>query len=55
MVFKCGTLIIWENKGWIQFINPYGWFWWCFRYQLDNKKQIARWNGIVSRFKGKLK
>ena len=25
---KCGTsLRFWENKGWINEIDPYGWFW----------------------------
>ena len=49
---KCGTsLNLWENKGWI--------FQWYFRYwlgrrSLDDERQINRWKGIVSRFKGKL-
>ena len=57
---KCGTsLRFWENKGWINPIDPYGWFQWYFRYWLggrsvDDKRQIARWKGIVTRFKGKL-
>ena len=30
---KCGTsLRSWENKGWINKIDPYGWFQWYFRY-----------------------
>ena len=30
---KCGTsLRFWENKGWINEVDPYGWFQWCFRY-----------------------
>ena len=30
---KCGTsLRFWENKGWINEIDPYGWFQWYFRY-----------------------
>ena len=27
---KCATF--WENKGWINKIDPYGWFQWYFRY-----------------------
>ena len=56
---KCRTsLRFCENKGWINSMDPYGWFQWYFRYWLsrssyENKRQIARWNGIVSRFKGK--
>ena len=57
---KCGTsLRFWENKGYIHFIDPYGWFQWYFRYwlsrrSLDDEREINRWKGIVSRFKGKL-
>ena len=30
---KCGmSLSFWENKGWINKIDPYGWFQWYFRY-----------------------
>ena len=40
-------------------MDPYVWFWWYVRYwldrrSLDDKKQIAKWKKIVSRFKGKL-
>ena len=57
---KYGTsLRFWENKGWNNNIDPYGWFQWYFRYWLgrtskDDKKQINRWKKIVSRFRGKL-
>ena len=57
---KCGTsLRFWENKGWINKTDPYGWFQWYFRYWLgrrskDDEKQINRCKKIVSRFRGKL-
>ena len=56
---KCVTLRFWENKGWINKIDPYSWFQWYFRYWLgrrskDDKRQINRWKKIVSRFRGKL-
>ena len=46
---KCRTLLIFsENKGWINEIDPYGWFQCYFRYWLgrrssDDKRQINRW------------
>ena len=57
---KCGiSLRFWENKGWINEINPYAWFQWCFRYWLgkrpqDDERQINWWERIISRFWGKL-
>ena len=57
---KCGTsLRFWENKGWINKINPYGWFQWYFSYWLgrrsrDDKRQINRQKKTVRRFRGKL-
>ena len=57
---KCGaSLRFWENKAWTNFIDPYGWFQWYFRYWLggrflDGKRQITTWKGIVNRLKGKL-
>ena len=53
------SLRFWENNRWINEIYPYGWFQWhsrCWlgRRSLDDKRQINRWKGIVSRFKGKL-
>ena len=55
---KCGTsLRFWENKGWINGQDPYGWFQWYCRYYLgrrsgDDERQIERWIEIVNRFKG---
>ena len=50
------SLRFWKNKDWINFINPYEWFQWYFRYwlgirSLDHKRKTDRWKEIVSRFK----
>lgn len=53
------TLEEWEKKGWINPIDPYGWFqWYCNFYNgrrsIDDRRQIKRWKSVVNRF-GKLK
>ena len=57
---KVGTsLKLWESKGWINKIGPYGCFQWYFRYwkrrSKDDKRQTNRWKRIVNRFIGILK
>ena len=47
-----------ENNGWINCVDPYGWFQWHFRYWLgrrysDDEDKINRQKRI-GRFKGKL-
>ena len=57
---KCETsLRFWENNGWINKIDPYGWFQWYFRYWLgsrskDDERQINRRKKIASSSTGKL-
>ena len=51
------SLRFWESKGWINKLDPYGWFQWYFRYwkrrrSEDDERQIDRWKNIVSRFVG---
>ena len=46
------SLRFWENKGWINSIDPYGWFQWYCRYWLgrrssDDERQIKRWKGGI--------
>ena len=53
------SLRFWGNKGWINEIDPYGYFQLYFRYWLgrrssDDERQINRWKRIVSRFRDKL-
>ena len=54
------SLRFWENKGWINEIDRYGWFQWYFRYwkgrkSEDDNRQINRWKRIANRFVGILK
>ena len=63
---KVGTsLRFWESKGWINSIDPYGWFQWYCRFWLgrrssdtseisEDERQIKRWRAIVNRFKSVL-
>ena len=56
---KCRTsLRSWENEGWINEINPYGWFQWYFRHWLEDHKMIKDklidGKITVSRFRDKL-
>jgi len=60
---KSGTsLKYWEQKGWIEAQDPYGWVqWYCNFYQgrrsSDDQRQIKRWEGIAgdkSRFRNRL-
>ena len=57
---KVGTsLRFWESKGWINSMDPYGWFQWYCRYWLgrrstDDNRQMKRWRAIVNRFKSVL-
>ena len=52
------SLRFWKSKGWINEIDPYGWFQWYFRCwkgrrSEDDKRQINRWKKIFIRFDSK--
>jgi len=50
---KCGgSLEMWETSGWIDKIDPYGWFMWYCRFYLgrrsrDDDRQIGRWKNCT--------
>ena len=51
------SLRFWESKGWINKIDPYGWFQWYHRYwkgrrSKDDKRHINRWKRIFNRLIG---
>ena len=54
---KCRTSLgFWENKGWINKRDPYGWLqlyfpYWLARRSSDDGRQINRWKRIISRFR----
>ena len=48
-----GSLDMWESSGWINPIDPYGWFqWYCHffdgRRTTDDERQIARWHTFTN-------
>lgn len=57
---KCGTsLEDWNKSGWIENIDPYGWFmWYCRYYQgrrcYDDERQIKRQISFVNRWRPNL-
>ena len=57
---KCGTnLEFWQEKNWINPIDPYGWVQWYCRYFngrrcADDERQINRWINAVSVEKGRM-
>jgi len=61
---KCGgSLDMWESSGWMNPLDPYGWFqWYCHFYigrrSSDDERQIKRWQrsaGPKGRFKTQLR
>ncbi|MPC27547.1 hypothetical protein E2C01_020720 [Portunus trituberculatus] len=60
---KCGgSLEMWEESGWIDKQDPYGWFMWYCRYYQgrrseDDERQIGRWSrcaGLKGRWRQNL-
>lgn len=57
-----GSLQMWQSKGWISDIDPYGWFQWYCRFysgrrSTDDERQIDRWckcAGTKGRWKSNL-
>ena len=56
---KAGSsLLAWEKSGWINPIDPYGWFQWYCRFYLgrrckDDERQIDRWNKYAGEESGR--
>ena len=54
------TLEFWENKDWIDDLDPYGWVQWYCRFYLgrrdekEDKRQIKRWKNLAGK-KGRFK
>ena len=51
---------MWESSGWINAIDPYGWFqWYCWFYlgrrTSDDERQIKRWNSAASEKSGRFR
>jgi len=52
------SLLEWENSGWIEPVDPYGWFQWYCRFYLgrrcnDDKRQVDRWNKYAGEKSGR--
>ena len=52
------SLDAWEKSGWIDKIDPYGWFQWYCRFFVgrrcyDDERQIGRWNKYAGEYAGR--